>query len=73
MSSDISKEFATRVKELRLKYGYTQEEFSFICNVHRTYIGRIETLKRKPTLPVIEKIAKGFDMEVWELLKFTND
>jgi transcriptional regulator with XRE-family HTH domain len=36
----------------------------------RTYVGRIENLKRNPTLSTLVKIAKAFDIEVWELLKF---
>ena len=70
MSSNISIQFAQRIKQLRLAQGLSQEELAFKCGLDRTYIGRLENLKRNPTLPVIAKIAAAFNMEVWELLKF---
>ena len=70
MSSNISIQFAKRIKQLRLAQGLSQEELAFKCGLDRTYIGRLENLKRNPTLPVIAKIAAAFNMEVWELLKF---
>jgi transcriptional regulator with XRE-family HTH domain len=69
MSSDISVEFAKKIRRLRIEHGYSQEELAFLCGLDRTYIGRLENLKRNPTLPVINKIAGAFDMEVWEILK----
>lgn len=70
MSSNISIQFAQRIKQLRLVQGLSQEELAFKCGLDRTYIGRLENLKRNPTLPAIAKIAAAFNMEVWELLKF---
>ena len=70
MSSNISIQFAQRIKQLRLAQGLSQEELAFKCGLDRTYIGRLENLKRNPTLPVIAKIAAAFNMEAWELLKF---
>jgi len=70
MSSSISEKFASKLKRLRKEKGYSQEEFAFLCHLDRTYIGRIENLKRNPTLPVLEKIAKRLNMELSELLKF---
>ena len=70
MSSNISIQFAQRIKQLRLVQGLSQEELAFKCGLDRTYIGRLENLKRNPTLPAIAKIAAAFNMEGWELLKF---
>ena len=70
MSSNISMQFAHKIKQLRLALGLSQEELAFKSGLDRTYIGRLENLKRNPTLPVIAKIADAFNMEVWELLKF---
>jgi len=69
MTRKISLEFAKRIKQLRISSGLSQEELAFKCGLDRTYIGRLENLKRNPTLPVIAKLASAFDMEVWELLK----
>ncbi len=70
MSKDISAKFAQKLKKLRLAKGYSQEELSALCNIDRTYIGRLENLQRNPTLPILGKIACAFNLEVWELLRF---
>ncbi len=70
MSSDISIKFAQKLKKLRKEKGYSQEELAFLCDLDRTYIGRLENLKRNPTLPVMDKIAKAFNMEISEMLDF---
>ena len=36
------KETATRIRELRVSYGYTQEEAAELLGVERSYISRIE-------------------------------
>ena len=70
MSSNISIKFAEKLKMLRKEKGYSQEEFAFLCGLDRTYIGRLENLKRDPTLPVLDKIANAFKIELYELLDF---
>lgn len=65
----LPKKLSEKIIKLRKEYGMSQEELAFAANVDRTYIGRIENLKRSPTLKTLEKLAKAFNMEVWELLK----
>ena len=69
MSNDTSKRFAERLCKLRKERGYSQEKFAEVCDLHRTYIGKLERLERNPTLPVLDRIARALDMELWELLK----
>lgn len=69
MSNEVAKKLSEKIIKLRKEYGMSQEELAFAANVDRTYIGRIENLKRSPTLKTLEKLAKAFNMEVWELLK----
>ena len=70
MSSDILKKFAERLIKIRKERNLSQEEFAFICGIDRTYIGRIERLERKPTIVVLDKIAKGLGVKLTELLNF---
>ena len=70
MSSNISIQFAEKSKILRKEKGYSHEEFAFLCGLDITYIGRLENLKRNPTLPVPDKIANAFKLEPYELLDF---
>ena len=48
----------------------SQEEFAFLCDIDRTYIGRIERLERKPTIVILDKIAKGLNIKLKDLVDF---
>jgi transcriptional regulator with XRE-family HTH domain len=37
-------------------------------NVHSTYISRIESCKKLPTLYIIARLAEAFEIEAYELL-----
>ena len=70
MKEDILIKFANKIIKIRKERHLTQEEFAFLCGIDRTYVGRIERLKRNPTLLIIDKIAKGLNIDISELLKF---
>ena len=70
MSSEILKKFASKLIQIRKERNLSQEEFAFLCGIDRTYIGRIERLERKPTIVVLDKIAKGLDIDLKDLLDF---
>ena len=70
MSSEILEKFAQKLKNLRKERKISQETLALMSGINRTYIGRIENLKRTPSLVILDKIAKGLDMEIHELLKF---
>ncbi len=67
-NDDILRKFANRLIELRKQRNLSQEELALLSGVDRTYIGRIERLERNPSLVVLAKIAKGFNMKIAELL-----
>lgn len=66
---DIRIKIGIRLKELRIKKGISQEKFSFICELDRTYIASIEQGKRNVSIANIEKIAKALDMSVYQFFK----
>lgn len=66
---DIRVKIGKRLRELRTKKGLSQEKFSFICDLDRTYIASIEQGKRNVSIANIEKIAKALDMTVYEFFK----
>ena len=70
MSSVIRIKFANRLKEIRKARSLSQEDLALLCGIDRTYIGRIENLKRNPSLEILDKIATGLNIELSELLKF---
>lgn len=50
--------FGKQVAALRRAKGLSQEQFSFRCNINRTYMGEIERGEKSPSLLVIAKIAR---------------
>ncbi|MBI5235652.1 MAG: helix-turn-helix transcriptional regulator [Deltaproteobacteria bacterium] len=68
MKNSIITTFGLRVHELRLKKGYSQEELADHCNLHRTFIGRIERGETNVTLINIYKIAHGLTVPAAALL-----
>ena len=66
---DIKAKLGKRLKELRIKNGFSQEKFSGICELDRTYIAGIEQGKRNVSLVNIEKIANAFNMSVYDFFK----
>lgn len=66
---DIKQNIGNRVRMLRKQRGYSQEFFSHLCDLDRTYIAGIEQGKRNVSIVNLEKIAKAFDLTLSELFK----
>lgn len=66
---DIKSKLGTRIRELRHKNDWSQEQFSHICGLDRTYIAGIEQGKRNVSVVNLEKIAHGFDLSLSQLFK----
>jgi transcriptional regulator with XRE-family HTH domain len=62
------KDFADRVREIRLQRGLSQEDLAFEAGMHRTAISFIERAERSPTLETIEKLALALDVQPAELM-----
>ncbi len=68
--SDILYKFSNKIKKIRNERGLSQEAFALLCGIDRTYVGRIENLKRNPSLEILAKIADGLGIKLSELLDF---
>jgi transcriptional regulator with XRE-family HTH domain len=60
----IQQQFGARVRKLRKEHKNSQEEFAFLCNVHRTYMGCIERGEKNLTIKNIHKIAKALKISI---------
>lgn len=58
-----------RIQQLRKEQDISQEEFALMVSLGRSYLSRIETGQRNPSIDVIEKIAFGFGMTLSEFLE----
>ena len=63
----IVRGFAARVRQLRRERGWSQEPLAEEAEIHRTYLGGIETARRNPSLRNIIRIAIALRVTVKEL------
>jgi transcriptional regulator with XRE-family HTH domain len=69
MKESVRELFARRVKELRAKRGWSQDELAAQSGLHRSYVGIIERCEKSATLDTVERIAKALGVEVGVLFE----
>lgn len=70
--STLSKKFGIRVKFERIKRNWSQEKLAEEAGIGRTTLTNIERNLSSTTLDVVEKLAKAFNYEPYELLVFRD-
>jgi transcriptional regulator with XRE-family HTH domain len=65
---EILKALGRRIRELRLKQGYSQEGFADHCGVHRTFMGTIERGESNLSFSNLVKVADGLGITLSQLL-----
>lgn len=68
----IEQKFGMKVKEIRARQKISQEELAFRCGLSKNYISDIERGTRNISLQSVEKIARGFNVQVKELFTFNS-
>ena len=68
MKEKVLRDFGNRIKKLRTKKGWSQEELGNRAGLHRTYIGSIERSERNISLLNIERLARAFKIKPRDLL-----
>lgn len=66
---DIRERLAANIVKLRKDKGWSQEELADRAGLHRTYVSGVERCVRNPTITVVEKLAKAFEVELYQLLR----
>jgi len=71
MPEDIRIKIAKRIRNLREKYGFTQQKLSFITGIDHKHIQRLES-KNPPSarIDTLEKIAYAFNLSLSEFFDF---
>ena len=64
------KKLAEKLKEVRKKQGFTQEELAYQSELTLSQIARIETMRINPTVSTMFRIARTLDVSVSELFDF---
>ena len=58
------KKYGLRLRDLRIKHGYTQETLAYILNTSRSRIAMYEQGKRQPDFEMQEAIADLFNVSI---------
>jgi transcriptional regulator with XRE-family HTH domain len=64
---DLQTILGGRIRQLRLKKGFSQESFADHCGLHRTYMGGIERGERNLTIQTVLTVARGLGMTMSQL------
>ena len=56
------------LKRLRAIFGYNAKEFSQLIEISPSYLSEIENDKKQPSLELLEKYAKLFDIKLSSLI-----
>ena len=68
VQDEILKTLGRRIRELRLKQGYSQEAFADHCGVHRTFMGTIERGESNLSFSNLVKVSGGLGITLSQLL-----
>jgi transcriptional regulator with XRE-family HTH domain len=60
--------FGEVIRSLRHRAGLSQEELSFRCNRHRTYVSLIERGKNAPSIVTLWLLAEALEVPPSELI-----
>jgi len=68
--TDIKKQLGQKIRDLRLRARYSQEELAAKAGLHRTYMSDIERGERNVSVENIKKVSDALGVDPSELLKF---
>ena len=69
--SELTIQFGQLVRKYRKERNMSQEQLALLCNIDRSYLGRIERGEVNPTLEKIYEIAEKLEVNPINLLPKT--
>ena len=69
---DLKQMIGARVKEVRTRKGFTQEELSEKMGINPKYLSSIERGKENPTLNTLIKLSESLDIDLSEIFSFVQ-
>lgn len=60
--------FGERLKQIRRENGLSQGELANRAEINRSYLSMIENGKSSPTMDVVQRLAKGLGVSIWQLI-----
>ena len=65
---NLQRSLGRRIRELRSKHGWTQEQFAEFCGLHRTYLGHVERGEKNVSLSTVLRVANALGVRTSSLL-----
>lgn len=65
---DVGRRIGANIRRLREAAGLSQEELADRSGLHRTYISQVERAVKNATIASLDKIARGLDVPLTELV-----
>jgi transcriptional regulator with XRE-family HTH domain len=66
---EIGEHVGGKVRHLRLRKGWSQEELAFKSGLHRTYVSQVERADTNPTLTSLKRLADALSVPCWKLIE----
>lgn len=66
--SEIEANLGKAIRAVRVGKGWSQEQLSFECGLHRTYIGAVERGEKNLTVKNLVRIARSLGMAASALM-----
>ncbi len=66
--SELTIQFGQLVRKYRKERNMSQEQLALLCNIDRSYLGRIERGEVNPTLEKIYKLSNALSIKASDLL-----
>ena len=66
--SEVTIQFGQLVRKYRKEKNMSQEQLALLCNMDRSYLGRIERGEVNPTLEKVYELAKVLNISAQSLL-----
>ena len=64
--TDLRPLFGARLRELRKRCGFSQEELAGRARVHTTYLSDLERGRQTPTLDLVNRLARALNVTLAE-------
>lgn len=66
---NVEIQIGKKIKDLRLKKGFSQEKLAELSNLHRTYIGMVERGERSITVKKLNQILESLDLTLEDFFR----
>ena len=72
MAKEIKYLLGEQVRMLRVQRGLSQEELGEKAGLHHTYIGSVERGEKNCSIATLDKLARGLEVSISDLMNFAG-